>query len=142
MSDFFLASAAELQDQNDQPSGCSLQPQLLNSDLDLIMLCDLESILTGNDWEVVFDRDYINPVAEQGPEGPWIYKVSSALLSELQRLSPESLLDCAQKWSDCDQWTLKEDTPAEAIADVLRELVGLAQTAGKQGKDIYIWTEL
>lgn len=117
-------------------------PELVETELDLIMLCDLESILTGSDWEVVFDQVYINPVEEHGPEGPWIYQVSSALLLALRGLSPDSLLDCARRWSDSDEWILRQDTPREKVAEVLKSLVVLAELAEQEGKEIFIWTEL
>ncbi len=104
------------------------------------MLCNLESILTGLDWESVFDRDYINPVSEHGPDGPWVYQVSEGLLNALNKLSPDAIASAASRWAETDEWTLRNDS-TDTIADVLSGLIGLAQKAGSEGKRVFIWTE-
>lgn len=105
------------------------------------MLCNLESILTGIDWENVFDRDYVNPVRDHGPEGPWIYQVSEQLLDALKQLSPDAKVNCAQEWAQTDEWHLRSDAAPEKIAGVLDGLISMAQRAGDEGKRLFIWTE-
>ena len=136
MTDFFIASLEDLSGLLDfRPS-----EMLGDSEVDLLMLCNLESILTGMDWESVFDRVYINPVKEQGPEGPWIYKVSEGLLDELKKLGPDAVKTAASEWAETDEWTLRAD-PKEKIASVLQGLIGLAKRAGTEGKSLFIWTD-
>ena len=142
VSEFFLATTSELLQIEYRPPQSIMQPGLVDSELDLLMLCNLESILTGNDWESVFDDVYINPVQDHGPDGPWIYQVSTELLRALKTLSPDNILDCAKEWSQTDEWTLREDTPIECITTILRELTELAVQADTQGKQVFIWTEL
>lgn len=138
MTDFFIASIEDLTGLLDcRPSNGEA---LAGSEVDLLMLCNLESILTGMDWEAVFDRVYINPVSEQGPEGPWIYKVSEGLLDALKKLGPEAVKLAANEWAETDEWTLRAD-PKEKITSVLTGLIGLAKRAGSEGKSLFIWTD-
>ncbi len=142
MTDFFLASNDDLNRLEDHsPANEPESGAVLDSEVDLLMLCNLESILTGTEWESVFDQVYINPVRDHGPEGPWIYRVSSCLLEALRKLGPDSLAECASRWAESDEWTLREDSAPEKIAEVLRQLIGLARLAGLEGKSLFICTE-
>lgn len=140
MTEFFIAT---LDDLNGLVDCRPLNEQFIaDSEVDLLMLCNLESILTGAEWESVFDRDYINPLAEQGPDGPWIYKVSDKLINALEKLSSaESVAQAADQWSETDEWTLRPDNSPEKICAVIQGLIGLAKKAGEEGKSIFIWTE-
>ncbi|MBX9685810.1 MAG: hypothetical protein K2X27_03855 [Candidatus Obscuribacterales bacterium] len=140
MSDFFLASGEDLSSLNFEPpfAGTAGLP---DSEVDLLMLCNLESILTGSDWDCIFDSVYINPVAEQGPEGPWIYEVSAELLKALQSLGPADALDCARSWAETDEWTLRDNITIEKVSEVLQKLISLAQQALLQNKRLFIWAE-
>ncbi len=140
MSDFFIASDPDLNCLHSPPAE-SLLNERLDSEVDLLMLCNLESILTGTEWESVFDRVYINPVRDHGPDGPWIYEVSSCLLAALQGLTPDTLLDCARKWGETDEWTLRDDIAPETIVNVLRGLAGMAELAHGEGNTLFIRTE-
>jgi hypothetical protein len=141
LTDFFIASLADLNRLDNQRPADGPLSAVVDSELDLLMLCNLESILTGTEWESVFDRDYINPVRDDGPDGPWIYEVSNCLLEALRNLGPDDLLACAEQWAESDEWTLRQDASREKIADVLRELSGLAARACKYGKTLFICTE-
>jgi hypothetical protein len=140
LADLFIATIKELGDLDDMVSPTSLMPGMADSEIDLLMLCNLESILTGNEWESVFDRDYGCPLREDGPDGPWIYQVSKNLLDSLQCLSPEAILECARVWSDYDEWTLRADACIESIAELISSLAALAKQALTEGKQVYIWT--
>ena len=140
MTDFFIASVEELNCPEVPRPAQSWQSGLADTEVDLLMLCNLESILTGAEWDSVFDQVYINPVCEQGPDGPWIYQVSASLLQELQEISPERVIDCARQWSETDEWTLRDDIALDKIADVLRELICLARAAADEQKSLFIWT--
>lgn len=142
LTDFFIASNTEIKAIDCRPAENTAEPDLADSDLDLLMLCNLESILTGNAWECVFDEVYINPVRDNGPEGPLVYQVSSALLSALQELDRDAIADCAMQWAETDEWTLREGTPIETIAAVLQGLIRLARQASIEGKSLFICTEL
>jgi hypothetical protein len=141
LTDFFIASGEDLTSLNNRALVLSRRSGVVDSDVDLLMLCNLEAILTGLEWESVFDRFYINPAREDGPEGPWIYEVSSCLLQALQKLTPEGLVDCANQWAETDEWTLREDVKPEKIIEVLRELSGMAEQAASQKKSLFIWTQ-
>lgn len=112
---------------------------MVHSEVDLLMLCNLESILTGSDWEKVFEDFYTDPVQDAGPDGPLIYKVSEKLLQVLPALNSEALLSCADKWSETDEWTLRQEVPEE-IVNVLHSLSGLAKHAVAEGKKLYLLT--
>lgn len=137
---FFIASEDELH---------CVEPQALDGaedadgpeQIDLLMLCNLEAILTGSDWENIFDRVYMNPVRDHGPDGPLVYQVSNGLLEALRGLSPESLLNCANLWAETDEWELRQDPP-EKIADVVHGLMDLAERASAEGKNLFLWTRL
>lgn len=140
LADLFIATTQELGELDDMISPATLMPGLPDSEIDLLMLCNLESILTGTEWESVFDRDYGCPLREDGPDGPWIYEVSKPLLSSLQCLSPEAILECARVWSDYDEWTLRTDACIESIAEVISSLASLAKRALLENKQVFIWT--
>lgn len=139
MTPFFLASDEDIScseplEQNGDESG-------EDSEIDLLMLCNLEAILTGTDWENIFDKVYLNPVSDQGPDGPLVYQVSNNLLDALRKLTPEAILNCARQWAETDEWTLRQDPP-EKIAAVVHGLMGLANQASEEGKKLFIWTRL
>ncbi|MBX9725013.1 MAG: hypothetical protein K2X81_26660 [Candidatus Obscuribacterales bacterium] len=142
MTDFLIASEHELDSLNNCSTGTNKNACLADSDLDLLMLCTLESILTSTEWEQVFDRDYINPVRDEFPDGTLIYQVSDKLLEALRKLQPECILDCAKQWAETDEWTLREDSTPESIATVIQSLVGLAKLTMAEGKILFIRTEL
>lgn len=140
MTDFFIASNEDLKCLESRPLVEGQLAGLVDSEVDLLMLCNLESILTGQEWESIFDTVYVNPAREQGPDGPWIYQVSGCLLQALVNLTADELIDCANKWSETDEWTLRDDMSPEKIAEVLSQLVTLAERALSNGKTLYIWT--
>lgn len=142
MADLFIASDSELNGISEAPSPINCLPGLADADVDLLMLCNLESILTGSDWESVFDRDYVNPICDHGPDGPWIYQVSKGLLDALRCLSPEAMIECARVWAETDEWTLRTDTCPEKVAEVISGLAGLAKSARAQEKHVFLWTRL
>lgn len=139
MTNFFIASLEDLKGLLDfSPSNGS---GIGGIEVDLLMLCNLEAILTGIEWESVFDKDYINPISDEGPDGPWVYKVSEGLLEALKRLSPEAIKKTAQEWAETDEWTLRENEPKENIAAVIQKLASMAKKAKSEGKSIFIRTE-
>jgi len=140
LTDFFIASDDELNLLDLRQSATKQLPGMADSDIDLLMLCNLESILTGADWECVFDSMYINPVRDHGPDGPWIYQVSNYLLEALSKLNSEAMQDCASQWAETDEWTLKENCPLEEIMAALGKLIGLARLACSEGKHLFIVT--
>jgi hypothetical protein len=140
LTDFFIASDDELNLLDHRPSATKQLPGMADSDIDLLMLCNLESILTGADWECIFDSMYINPVRDHGPDGPWIYQVSNFLLEALEQLNSESMQDCARQWAETDEWTLREGCPREEIMTALAKLIGLSRLAGSEGKHLFIAT--
>lgn len=139
MSNFFIASLEELKGLIDFSPG--MGTGIGGIEVDLLMLCNLEAILTGIDWESVFDKDYINPITDEGPDGPWVYKVSEGLLEALKRLSPDAVLKTAKEWAETDEWTLRENEPQENIAAVIQKLASMAKKAKSEGKSIFIRTE-
>lgn len=141
MTPFFIASEHDLNLVQEPFALKENNAGIDDSEIDLLMLCNLESILTGSDWESVFDKVYINPVRDHGPDGPWIYQVSEKLLDALRKLTPEALLNCANKWAETDEWTLRQDSP-ERIADVLHFLSALARQASSEGKSLFILTRI
>lgn len=141
MTDFFIASDEDLNCLDDRQPADKNLAAVVDSEIDLLMLCNLESILTGSEWEAVFDRVYVNPARDHGPDGPWIYEVSSCLLKALQNLTPEGLVDCANQWAETDEWTLREDSEPEQIREVLQGLIGLARLAILERKSLFIYTE-
>ncbi len=142
MTDFLIASEHELDSLDKCSKGTKQNACLADSDLDLLMLCNLEAILTGTEWEHVFDRDYINPVRDECPDGKLIYQVSEKLLEALRKLQPDCILDCAKQWAETDEWTLREDCTPETIATVIQRLIGLAKLTLAEGKILFIRTEL
>ena len=142
MADLFIASGEDLSSITESLSPINCLPGLADAEVDLLMLCNLESILTGIDWESIFDRDYVNPIADHGPDGPWIYQVSRKLLDSLQCLSPDAVVECARVWADTDEWTLRTDVCTEKVAEVISDLAGLARTALAENKQVFLWTRL
>ena len=138
MKPFFIASEEDIS--RAEPNA-SEESDAGSDEIDLLMLCNLEAILTGHDWENIFDKVYMNPVCDHGPDGPIVYQVSNGLLEALRKLSPDALLNCAKQWAETDEWELRQDPP-EKIADVVQSLIGLAQRANDEGKNLFLWTRL
>ncbi|MBY0358658.1 MAG: hypothetical protein K2W82_11700 [Candidatus Obscuribacterales bacterium] len=133
LKDFFVASDSDIQ----MIERFNRQDAVT---IDLVMLCTLEGILTGMDWEIIFDKEYINPAREDSPEGPWIYAVSNTLVKILTALPPNNFTEYANQWQETDDWLLQPDSCLEQINNVLSELVSLCQQAQGQNKKLFLWT--
>lgn len=140
LADLFIANMNELQHLEPEAFTFSTSPAIADNEVDLLMLCNLESILTGDEWECVFDRDYGCPLLDEGPDGPWIYQVSKKLLDSLRCLTQEAIFECAKVWADYDEWTLRADAGVEKIANLISGLVDLAKQALLEDKLVFIST--
>lgn len=139
LNDFFIAAEPDVQviEKFQVPL---YEPELPQAEIDLVMLCTLEAILTGVDWESIFDRDYINPIRDDGPDGPWIYAVSNTLVEALTLLQPETVHQCAGQWMETDDWILRSDACMEKTKSVLEELITLCRKTADEGKRLFLWT--
>lgn len=142
LNDLFIASDRDLGVLNDRGSPTCKLPGLSDVGVDLVMLCTLEEILTGQDWESIFDIHYINPLKDDGPEGPWVYPISETLTAALSVLDTDKIMHAAGKWAETDEWTVHENNGVDAIAEVLTQLVKLAKQAAAEHKHLFLWSTM
>ncbi len=140
-NDLFIASERELAVLNELGSPVDRLHGISDAGVDLVMLCTLEEILTGLNWEAIFDRHYVNPLKDEGPEGPWVYGISKALQEALKDVSSERIAGYAAQWADTDDWTVR-DCELQNVVDILSRLIVLARKATDEGKRMFLWTAL
>lgn len=139
----FLASMDELTAYKGNGSpALHLNGQKKDLDLDPMMLSTLEGILTGENFEDVFDREYVMPVIEQGPEGPWAYCISTKLTELLSALTEPEALDCAEKWSQTDDWTLHDNLDMAEVCTAISTLSEMSRQGQSLQKLLFIWTNM
>lgn len=140
-NDLFIASERELSVLCERGSPLKKLHGIEDAGVDLVMLCTLEEILTGLDWEAIFDRHYVNPLKDDGPEGPWVYGVSKALQEALRDIQQDKLARYAERWADTDDWMVRE-CDVNSVEEILNRLVLLAKKASEEGKRMFLWTAL
>lgn len=141
-NDIFIASERELEVLNERGSPAEKLHGVCLFAADLVMLCTLEAILTGADWESIFDKHYVSPLIDDGPEGPWVYLLSGSLQAALATTPGEVLPECAERWAETDDWMVRDDCSNETILSVLGQLKELATKAAAEEKRMYLWTAL
>lgn len=141
-ADLFIASECDLAVLDDRGSPVAKLYGFADSGVDLMMLCTLEEILTGLSWEAVFDAHYVCPLKDDGPEGPWVYGLSSSLQKALVDILPSEMSAFAESWADTDDWTVREDCSLPVVLDTLKQLSSLAARATEEGKCMFLWTAL
>lgn len=133
---FFIAENALFF--SDEEHGASTISEAFEAEIDLVMLCTLEEILTGLNWEEIFDQNYINPAWEESPDGPWIYAVSDRLVETLTSFKSASTHPCIKQWMETDDWTLRENACPDEVIRILEELILLSKQASREGKRLFL----
>jgi hypothetical protein len=102
-----------------------------------VLMGKLEEALTGQDyWVITADPQYGRKVADQGADGPWVYKVSSPLQAALARAGSKKLTRAAARWSQAEEM---HGAAPESLTWVLEELSGLARRATAKDEHLYCW---
>lgn len=105
--------------------------------IDQIKLGMLLSLLSGEPYRDSL-VDEFTFLWEQSDDGPWVYRIPPCLVDRLSQLQGPELQRVAQEWARIEEFRLVNWKPADVEA-VLRALVGLAEQARSQGKDLLMW---
>ena len=136
LSDFFVASASEL-DQNTLRHGpASRFPTVQMRGIDLVLVATLGSIITGvKDDEMLPQLD---PVLDLGENGPWIIQIPEHMQIALKNLGLDRFQDISQQWTSNDEWNAQTNAFKNAQA-VLEHLHDMASQATQEHKHLYMW---
>jgi len=94
----------------------------------------LWAILEGTPWDV--NKHSLSEVAST--ESSWTFQFPQGYMDTLSRLDAKAIAPAAAAWARTDELA---GTRAD-LEPVIRQLVGLAQTAAKQGQGLFLWTAL
>ena len=94
----------------------------------------LWAILEGTPWDV--NKHSLSEVA--ATESSWTFQFPPGYMDRLSRLDLKAIAPAAAAWSRTDELA---GTRTD-LEPVIRKLVGLAQTAAKQGQGLFLWTAL
>lgn len=104
--------------------------------LDPVKLAALHSLFISAPFGEVL-RDY-QPVAAASPNGPWLVRLPSQLITFLGSIAPPDQASVAARWASID--SVSEAGWSSDDADqFLGRLVPFAQTAAFEGKDLFLW---
>jgi len=109
--------------------------------IDTVKLGTLYAVLT----EIEFDSAFMSgdPLASGGDEGPWVVEVPADLVQRLAKLDAKQLAAVAAKWAKTEEFSPQYDNwPAEAVHEVLAELVKLCTQAMAARKSVLLWLSL
>ena len=102
-----------------------------------VLMGKLEEALTGQDYRVITAGPQYSPlVAEQGDEGPWVFKVSSPLQASLAMADSDRLARAAEEWSQAEE---HYGASPEHVMRALKELSDLARRATAKDEHLYCW---
>ena len=76
--------------------------------IDHVKITKLDCLLTGREWDVeIINREY--PIVHEASEdGPWVSRVSDALVKRLVELDEKSVSELSERW-----WQIEEFQPAK-----------------------------
>jgi hypothetical protein len=113
--------------------------------IDHVKISKLDCILSQREWDAGMIEQEYPFVFEKSEDGPWVNRVSDALVRRLAALDGPSIDDTAHHW-----WQIEEFQPAswgpgweqQTVHDVLTNLVRLARQAVQTQKKLFMWTSL
>ena len=103
LTDFFIATEAEVQELDDQSIPIELFPGLDMKGLDHVKLSTLHGILTGREFEVNAIDDF-ELVRQRSDDGPWIYRWPPSLTEGLAGLDDDGIDRVAGAWWATDEF--------------------------------------
>jgi len=104
--------------------------------LDPLKLAALHALFVSAPFAEVL-RDY-QPVAAASPNGPWLVRLPSQLITFLGTIAPPDQSSVAARWASVD--SVSEAGWSSDDADqFLGRLIPFAQTAAFEGKDLFLW---
>ncbi len=106
--------------------------------IDKVKMGTLYAILTGKEFDPSFMLD--GSLCTGGDEVPWVFAVPTDLVERLAGLTAKQMYSVAATWAATEEFSPKYDNwPAEAVRQILEELVGLCRRALAEKKDVLMW---
>jgi len=102
-------------------------------------MATLEAILTGADGMKIIDQGSVEPIADGGPDGPWLVALRRQLQEELMSTPPDRWHAVAERWVATDELV---GMPVDVAVSFLEELAALARRAGEHSQRLYCWVSL
>ncbi|MEU3529919.1 hypothetical protein AB0E62_39865 [Streptomyces sp. NPDC038707] len=124
------------------PGRAELDAFLLKNIDPVVAIAQLEAIMTGCSYEEASERPRSGQLLSSPEDGPpFVVSLSDTLFDALVTATQDDLVRFAEPWSKTDE--LRQiRIGAEAAADVLKGLAGLAQRARASGQRLYCWWAL
>jgi hypothetical protein len=104
-----------------------------------VTMAMLEAILTGADGMEIIDQGSAEPVADGGPDGPWLVALRSQLREELLTAPPGGWHAVAERWAATDELA---GMPVDVAVSFLEKLAVLARRASENNQRLYCWVSL
>jgi hypothetical protein len=104
-----------------------------------VTMATLEAILTGADSMEIIDQGSTEPIADGGPDGPWLVALRPPLQEELLTVPPDGWNAVAERWAATAELS---DMPADMAVSFLEKLAALARRASELGQRLYCWVSL
>jgi hypothetical protein len=138
LTDFVVTDRQDAQRVCDSDCPCKDFDGLDAKGIDTVKLGALYAILFGKEFDATFMLD--SSLCSGRDEGPWVFAVPTELVERLARLTAKQLQSVAAMWAATEQFSPKYDNwPAEAVRQILEELVGLCRRAVAERKDVLMW---
>lgn len=103
-----------------------------------VTMATLEAVLTGAEVMDIIEGG-VEPIADGGPEGPWLVALRPQLQVALVSTPPGGWQAVAERWVATDELV---GTPASAAVSFLEELAALARRASDRDQRLYCWVSL
>ena len=141
LSDFFVAPLDEVLGFDAKRSPESLFPSIRAKGVEIVKLVQLQCIVEGSTFDdhlADLDSLFLRTEAESGP---WVLTVPKTLQQSLATASEAELENIGQRWAATDEWIRDSGNPHE-VAQLVREVAGLARKMKELVGDMYLWVSL
>jgi hypothetical protein len=127
------------------PDGTIEAPRRIEDVLDVagvepsVTMATLEAILTGADARDIIHEGSVEPIADGGPDGPWLLALRPQLQAALLSTPPDGWQAVAERWAATDELV---GMPVDVAVSFLERLAALARRASEHGQRLYCWVSL
>jgi hypothetical protein len=104
-----------------------------------VTMATLEAILTGADGMKIIDQGNVKPIADGGPDGPWLIALRPQLHEALLTTVPDGWHAVAERWVATDELA---GMPVDVAVSFLEKLAALAGRASEHSQRLYCWVSL
>lgn len=103
---------------------------------------DVHDFVAGLERDFPLVRDLGAEEAGESSEGPWIFRLPDAMVTQLGQLSRAEIARYGRTWAATEEWQHAGVASPGSVVSYLRKLSALARRARGDGKQMYLWVAL